>query len=242
MPKTGQAWTSLAGLAGAGTSLEIEELEPNLFGIRAEPQVAIGQRAMLIRTTDGNLLWDPTGYVDDEGARRVRDLGEVIAIVASHPHMYGSQVEWSRLLGGAPILVAAADAAWVRRTDDAISTFTGDLDILPSVTISTVGGHFPGSLVARWRDGADGRAVLLAGDTFFPGPDGEWVTFMRSYPNAIPLSVAVVDRVAAAVISRPFDRAYGNLGGVVDADARAVVRRSADRQMAWMRGDYDHLT
>jgi hypothetical protein len=48
--------------------------------------------------------------------------------------------------------------------------------------------------------------------------------------------------VANAVADLPFDRLYGNFGGVVDADARAIVRSSADRYMAWVRGDIDHLT
>jgi glyoxylase-like metal-dependent hydrolase (beta-lactamase superfamily II) len=242
VPKTGQAWTTLDELAAAGTHLDIEELEPNLFGIRAEPQVAIGQRALLVRTVDGNILWDPPGFVDDDGARRVKELGDVVAIVASHPHMYGSQVSWSRALDDAPVLVAESDAAWVQRTDAAITTFSGQLDILPTVTVSTVGGHFPGSAVAHWKLGADGRGVLLSGDTMFPSPDGRWVTFMRSFPNYIPLSGAVALRVAKAVTARPFDRVYGNLGGVVDTDGRAAVRRSAERHAAWARGDHDDLT
>ena len=84
--------------------------------------------------------------------------------------------------------------------------------------------------------------VVLAGDTLFPGPSREWVTFMRSYPNSIPLSAAVVDRIAAAVTARAFDRIYGNFGNVIISDGRETVRRSADRYIAWVRGDYDHLT
>ncbi|MCU1514600.1 MAG: hypothetical protein JWO10_1690 [Microbacteriaceae bacterium] len=242
VPGTGQAWTTLGQLAAAGTRIEIEQLEPNLYGVTAEPPVAIGQRALLVRSENGNVLWDPTGFVDEDGAARVRELGEVVAIVASHPHMYGSQVSWSRALGGVPVLVAEADRRWVQRQDAAIDTFSGTLELLPGLTLRTVGGHFPGSAVAYWDAGAEGRGVLLAGDTIFPGPDGRWVTFMRSYPNHLPLSINVTDRVASAIIERRFDRAYGNLGGVVDEDARAIVRRSADRQMAWMRGDYDALT
>jgi hypothetical protein len=83
---------------------------------------------------------------------------------------------------------------------------------------------------------------VLAGDTVFPGPSGRWVTFMRSYPNSIPMSAAVVERVAAAVAERDFDRIYGNFGNVIRHDARDVVLRSAERYAAWVRGDFDHLT
>ena len=66
---------------------------------------------------------------------------------------------------------------------------------------------------------------------------------MRSYPNHLPLSAAVVPSASPAASSAfEFDRLYGNFAIRIDADARAVVRRSADRHIAWVRGDFDHLT
>lgn len=242
VPRTGQAWTSLEQMSASGFRLDLREVEPDLFGILSVPPVGLGQRSLLVRTEVGNLLWDPTGFVDEAGAQQVLELGGASLIVASHPHMYGAQAAWSRALGGVPVLVAEADRAWVQRPDPAIIHWTGDLEVLPGVTISTVGGHFPGSAVAVWKRGASGRGVLLAGDTIFPGPDGNWVTFMRSFANTIPLSAAVVDRVANAVNRLTFDRLYGNFGGVIPSDARGVIRRSADRYMGWVRGDFDHLT
>jgi hypothetical protein len=243
VPLAGQAWSSLPELAAAGTTLSIVPVEPDLFGINEYPSFGIGQRAHLVRTDAGNLLWDPTGFVDEAGAAAVLELGPVAAIVASHPHMFGVQVEWSRALGGVPILVSAADREWVQRPDDAIRFIDADDHlILPGITLRTIGGHFPGSLLAYWSAGADGRGVVLSSDTIFPGQDGKWVSFARSFPNHIPLSAAVVDRVATATIAYPFDRLYGNFGWVIPTDASAIVRRSADRHMAWVRGDFDNLT
>lgn len=241
--EAGQQWTSLAELSEAGTTLAITEVEPDLFGINAVPGVGIGQRAHLVRTDAGSILWDPTGFVDAAGAAAVLELGPVAAIVASHPHMFGVQVEWSRALGGVPVLVAGADREWVQRPDDAIQFLDGDEHlILPGVTLRTVGGHFPGSLLLYWSAGAEGRGVLLGSDTVFPLQDGKWVAFARSFPNHIPLSAAVVDRVATAALARPFDRMYGNFGWAIPGGAMDVIRRSADRHIAWVRGDFDHLT
>ena len=100
VPAEGQRWTTLEELAAEGRSVEVAELEPDLFGITATPKAGIGQTAKLVRTPSGNLLWDPIGFVDAEGVARVRELGGAAAIVASHPHMFGVQVEWSRALGG----------------------------------------------------------------------------------------------------------------------------------------------
>jgi glyoxylase-like metal-dependent hydrolase (beta-lactamase superfamily II) len=241
VPAAGQQWTTLAELAAAGTRVEVTELEPDLFGLTATQKVGIGQTAKLVRTPSGNLLWDPIGFLDDDGVARIRALGEVTAIVASHPHMYGVQVEWSRALGGVPVLVSEADEKWVARPDPAIRTWSGRLDVLPGVVLTQPGGHFPGSAVAHWT-GADGKGVLLSGDTVFANPDRRTVAFMRSYPNHLPLSAAVTERVARALEEFDFDRLYGNFATRVDADARAVVRRSADRHIGWVRGDFDHLT
>lgn len=242
VPATGQAWTTLAELAAAGERLVLEELEPDLFGLSSEPSVGIGQQAKIVRTPAGNLLWDPPGYVDDDAVEQVRALGPVVAIAASHPHMFGVQVAWSRALGGVPVLVAEADAHWVARPDPVIETWTGEREVLPGVVLSQPGGHFPGSAVVHWAAGAEGRGVLLSGDTIFANPDRTSVSFMRSYPNRIPLSAAVVLRVAEHVARRPFERLYNNFEGVVPADARQVVLRSAQRHAAWVRGDFDHLT
>lgn len=242
VPRWGQAWTSLEGLAAGGARVTLAEVEPHLFGIRSEPPVGIGQQSLLVQTPGGNLLWDPTGYADEDGAARVLGHGPVAAIVASHPHMYGAQVAWSRLLGGVPVYVAEPDREWVQRPDASIRRFDGSVQVVPGLTVHTIGGHFAGSAVALWEAGADGRGVLLAGDGIFPGPDGRTVSFLRSYPNRLPLSAAVVDRIARSALALRFDRLYGNFGGVVERDAHAVIRHSADRYMAWVRGDFDHLT
>jgi hypothetical protein len=242
VPASGQQWTTLDALAGAGHEVKVRELEPDLFGITVEPKLGIGQQAHLVRTPGGNVIWDMVGYVDEDAARRVRELGDVAAIVASHPHMYGVQVEWSRALGGAPVLVSEADREWVARPDPAIRTWKDSLDVVPGVTLLQLGGHFPGSAVALWEAGAGGKGVLLGGDTIQANPDRVTTTFMRSYPNRIPLSAAVVERITRGVEGLRFDRLYDNFGKTVDTDARAATRRSADRYIGWVRGDFDHLT
>ena len=242
VPAAGQRWTTLEELAQSGCRAELAELEPDLYGITTEPKVGIGQQAHLVTTPQGSLLWDPTGYVDDEIVTRVKEHGDVLAITSSHPHMFGVQVEWSRALGGAPVLVSEADAKWVARPDQAIETWTGVREVTPGVTLHQLGGHFPGSSVVHWAAGAGGKGVLLASDTIQSNPDRESVTFMRSYPNRIPLSPGVVNRLATAVSALGFDRLYDNFGRTIDSGADGVMRRSADRYMRWTRGEADDLT
>jgi hypothetical protein len=242
VPGDGQKWATLEELARAGRRVDVAELEPDLFGITVEPKVGIGQQTHLVRTSAGNLLWDPVGYLDEESVNRVRGLGPVAAIAASHPHMFGVQVEWSRALGGVPVLVSEADAGWVQRPDPAIKTWSGRYEVAPGLTLHQIGGHFPGSSVVHWAAGAGGKGVLLVSDTIHGNPDRATVTFLRSYPNRIPLSPAVVQRITGAVMQLAFDRLYDNFGRGVEARAAEAVSRSADRYAAWVRGDFDQLT
>ncbi|HTP19415.1 MAG TPA: hypothetical protein VMJ65_07420 [Solirubrobacteraceae bacterium] len=242
VPADGQEWATLEELARAGRRVQMSELEPDLFGVTVDPKVGIGQQMHLVRTAGGNLLWDPVGYLDDEAVSRVRELGTVAAIAASHPHMFGVQVEWSKALGGVDVLVSEADIDWVQRPDPAIRTWSRRHEVAPGLTLHQVGGHFPGSSFVHWTAGAGGKGVLLVSDTIHANPDRATVTFLRSYPNRIPLSPAVVERVTAAVMQLPFDRLYDNFGRTIDAEAAAAVSRSADRYSRWVRGDFDQLT
>jgi hypothetical protein len=238
---SGQQWVTLDQLAAAGHRGVLEEVEPGLHGIAIRPSVGIGQRALLVQTDQGNLLWDPTGYLDDSLVEAVSELGGVAAVASSHPHMFGAQVEWSHRFGGAPVYVQRADRKWLQRDDPVVSSWDDEIEVLPGVVLHRIGGHFPGSAVAHVV-GADGRRVLLTGDTVAGTPDEHWVSFMRSYPNKIPLSAAVVTRVADRLLRLEFDRLYDNFGGQVSGEAASWVRRSADRYIAWVRGDHDDLT
>ena len=242
VPAQGQLWRTLGELAAAGHATRVAELEPDLLGITCEPKVGIGQQTHLVTTPAGSLLWDPIGYLDDNAVARIRACGDVLAIAASHPHMFGVQVQWSRALGGVPILVSEAQLEWVRRPDDAVQGWSGRHELASGLTLLELGGHFAGSSVVHWTAGAGRRGVLLSSDTIHVNPDRATVTFLRSYPNRIPLSPAVVDRITGAVEGLGFDRLYDNFGHKIDRDAASAVRRSADRYISWVRGEFDDLT
>jgi glyoxylase-like metal-dependent hydrolase (beta-lactamase superfamily II) len=238
VPSTGQRWTTAQELAAAGHRGEVREVEPGLLGVGVDPPVAIGQRALLVRTAEGNLLWDPPGYLDEAAVQAVRDAGGLTAVAASHPHFYGSVAEWSDRFG-AEVLLAEPDARWLTRPPGRPPrTWSGSLAVLPGVTLVQCGGHFPGSAVVHWAEGADGAGVLLSGDTIFVTPGEDRVTFVRSAPNRLPLPERAVRRVVEAVRPYRFDRIYGGWWQpVLRRDAKAVVERSAGRYIQWLRGE-----
>lgn len=236
----GQRWTTLGELAGEGHRSVLREQEPGLLGLGVEPRLGIGQRALLVQTAAGNLLWDPPGFLDEAAVQAVRERGGLAAVSASHPHFFGVMVEWSARFGGVPVLVPEADRRWVTRPDPAVRPWIGAEEVVPGVTLVQCGGHFPGSAVVHWAAGAGGAGCLLTGDTVLVAADRRWVTFMRSYPNAIPLPEPAVRRIVERLAPYRFDRLYGGWwDSVVATGGRAAVARSANRYLAWLRGEAD---
>jgi glyoxylase-like metal-dependent hydrolase (beta-lactamase superfamily II) len=196
----GQRWTTLAELRTRHRA-EIREEEPGLIGIGMEPSFAIGQRALLV----GNVLWDCIPLLDDAIVEEVRARGGLTAIALSHPHYYSTICEWSEAFD-APVYVHADDAEWLQRRDGRIELWTGEtLDLGGGMTVVRCGGHFAGASVLHWAE----RGILLTGDTIQVIPDREWVSFMNSYPNLIPLDADAIHRIVAAVEPLEFDRIYG---------------------------------
>ncbi|TFB56066.1 MBL fold metallo-hydrolase [Cryobacterium tagatosivorans] len=237
VPPAGQRWTTSERLERAGTTARIVPVEAGLHRMTVAPRVGIGQQAFLVTTPAGNLLWEPPGFISASAVGAVRALGGVAAVAGSHPHLMGAAISWSHAFGDAPVYVAADDSAWSRRPDPVIRPWVGLESPLPGVTLVQCGGHFPGSCVLLWREGAEGRGVLLTGDTIFIGPDNKTVSAMRSYPNLIPLPEQAVRIILDRLHPLAYDRMYGPFGQVVASGARAVVTRSLTRLIAWLRAD-----
>lgn len=231
----GQQWTTLKDLRRSHRNvLRLEEW--GLYGIGMEPSFAIGQRALLVTHPDGNVLWDCIPLLDDGLIEMIRGVGGISAIAISHPHYYSSMIDWSRAFD-ASIFLHAADRRWVMRTDPAIEFWDGEtLDIGSGRSLIRCGGHFEGGTVLHWPEGAEGKGAILSGDIVQVAQDRRWVSFMYSYPNMIPLAASAVNRIVNAVESFSFDRIYGAFWGkVVATDAKAAVRRSAERYLQAMQ-------
>jgi hypothetical protein len=235
VPASGQRWTSMEELA-AGNRNRIREQERDLIGIGTDPAFAIGQRALLLRTQPGNLLWDCVSLLDRETITAVAELGGVQAIAVSHPHFYASMAEWSQTFG-APIWLPAADRAWRQRHDADIREWEGEAEPLAGLRLIQAGGHFRGGAILHWPAGAEGHGALLTGDIFSVAADTRFVSWMLSYPNHLPLPAAEIERMVELVEPLAFDRIYGAWWDrVMPGDARAAVRRSADRYLAALEG------
>jgi hypothetical protein len=227
----GQRWTTMAELAESHRN-DLRDEEPDLVGIGMSPSYAIGQRALLVRTPHGNVLWDCTSLLDADTRTEVARLGGIATICMSHPHFYAACVEWADAFD-ARILIPTADRDWIQRPSPRVELWTDEVRPVPGITVARIGGHFDGAAVLHWAAGAQGRGALLTGDTITVVQDRDWVSFMWSYPNLIPLDAGTVEHIARQVERFAFDRVYGGWWGrVVIQDGPAAIRRSADRYLA----------
>jgi hypothetical protein len=228
----GQRWTTLEEMQGKYRNL-LKREEKGLHSIHTQPKIGIGQRAFLVQTAEGNLLWDCVPLLDEATVKAVRALGGVAAIAVSHPHYYTAMVAWSHAFGKAPIHLHQADRQWVMRPDPVIRFWQGrSKELFGRLQLVNTGGHFEGFQVLHWAGGAAGKGALLSGDQPQVCQDRRWVSFMFSYPNLIPLPAAAIRRIRTALKPLAYERLYGAFPGLTVAkDARGAVERSAARYL-----------
>jgi hypothetical protein len=111
--------------------------------------------------------------------------------------------------------------------------WTGDSRaISDDLSLVRAGGHFTGATILHWRAGAEGRGALLTGDIAMVAMDRRSVSFMRSFPNYIPLNATAVRRIARAVAPLAFDRIYGAWWSKnIEAGAKAAFDASVRRYL-----------
>jgi rubredoxin len=239
-PAARQSWTTLDKLAVRHLNA-FRQHEPGLIGIGTQPSFAIGQRALLICTPHGNVLWDCISLIDEATVTLIKGLGGLHAIAISHPHFYTTLVEWSRAFGNVPVHVHADDSAWVMRPDPCITPWHGETsELLPGMTLVRGGGHFAGGSMLHWAAGAEGRGIVCSADIARVNLDRTSFTFMRSFPNYIPLSAAGVRAIGTALAPFQFDRVYSHFFDLVmPSGAKQHLQTSIERYVAAISGAYD---
>ncbi len=220
-------WTTHDELAASHRNT-IQQIGPGLTGIGIEPSFAIGQRAILLRHPEGNILWDCVSLADPGLVRLIEGIGGLSAIAISHPHYYSSMVEWSHSFNSIPIYLHEDDKEWVMRSAPQVRLWSGKThQFYSDVTLIRCGGHFSGGTVLH--DNRNG-GTLLTGDVIQVVADTNFVSFMYSYPNFIPLSASAVNRIISAIAEYDYSRVYGAFWGrVIRDDGKRRVQISAER-------------
>lgn len=233
----GQTWTTLETMIKDGTYKNtISFEEEGLYSINTSPNFGIGQTAYFIQNKNFNLLWDCISYIDEITIKEIEDLGGIDAIALSHPHYYSSQVEWAEAFN-APIYIHEDDKEWVTRPSERIVFWTGEsLELEEGIIIQRVGGHYKGGTILEWKNGSNKNGILLTGDIIRVVADRQWVSFMYSYANFIPLPRVTIERISNRVKELKFDRLYDAFNRVIKEEAKQSVQKSATRYIEALNG------
>lgn len=232
----GQRWTTTAEIA---ESHEIRfEDAAGVTTLCLEPSFAIGQRAFLIPQPGGLVMWECLPAVTEAALKRIAELGGVQAIAISHPHFYGAMHEWSAALGGVPIYLHDADEDWAAYDSPFVRFWDGErFALTDALELVHLPGHFAGSTGLLWKNGPRPGGSLFSGDALHVVMDRRFVSFMRSYPNLIPLGPKALKRLEKHVSPLAFADLYGSFAGrEIIGDAKERVAASFERYRKALEG------
>jgi len=259
-PPTGQAFTTLAELRKNHKNefTPVPGVGADVTNICTIPKFAIGERAMLIRTAGGNVLWDCITLLDEETVARIKALGGIDAMVISHPHYYTTHCEWARAFN-CPVYLSLEDKQWTTQSSSHQTWLEGidtDIPLRPSaqnpsgIKAIKLGGHFPGSLVLLDQT----SQCLFIADTLVTTPSGRgsWETdaignsrnrppgmnsfaFMWSIPNMIPLSGEEVFRMWSILKNYDFKSTHGAFVETDIIDPDGIKKRIKDSMIIQMK-------
>ena len=228
--QTGQKWLSYNEIAN-GRSIRFNHLLPNLYDLRITPAFAIAQKAHLICTPEGNLLWDCIPFIDEPTIAFIKSLGGLKGIAISHPHYYSLMAVWAEIFD-CPVYLHEADKQWVLDESPKIELWQGQKKALwDGMEIIHTAGHFPGSTVLH-VPGINSNGSLFVGDSLYVANDRKFISMMYSYPNAIPLPKKDILQISDRVSPLKFDAMYGAFEWQnIEDGAKEMFTRSISRYL-----------
>ncbi len=230
---SGQVWINPDDLSETHTNTW-QQHNDRLLSVRTVPKFAIDQRAFLLLTPQGNILWDCIANLDAASKTLITALGGINAIAISHPHYYTTMQDWADAFN-ARIYLHASDREWIMRDSPVPSRYGKEMRWRSSRRCGCCAWacHFAGGTVLHW---AKDDGIMLAGDIIQVTPGARAVSFMWSYPNLLPLAAASVEKIVERLGDTPFGALYGAFKGQnVPKNARQIVLDSAQKYLACLK-------
>lgn len=205
--ESGQSWTSLGELKKTHHT-EIYKIKDGLYCIKTTPDFALANRAFLVQSAGGNILWDCVPYIDGATIDFINSIGGLQAIAFSHPHYYSTMNEWAGLFD-CPVYIHAKDSEWIMYRNEKIKLWTGgSMPLWDGIDIKHTGGHFPGSCVL-YLPMHSTQGAILSGDSFYISRSKKHIAVMYSYPNQILLPRNEFKAFDQKTKALNFDTMYG---------------------------------
>jgi glyoxylase-like metal-dependent hydrolase (beta-lactamase superfamily II) len=209
VPEGGQRWTT-HDTVKTDHAVRVMQLSERVYECTVVPTFAIGQRALLVLSGEGNVLWDCIPLLDEPLISFIRSQGGLKAIAFSHPHYYSNVRDWAETFG-CPIYIHQSDQQWIMDPGAHIRLWAGDEHPLwDGMRLINIGGHFTGSSLLHAAN-LSKEGTVFCGDTLILSPSKQHLAVMYSYPNRIPLPLSEVERIRKRFETIPFDTLYSFL-------------------------------
>jgi hypothetical protein len=228
IPVTGQSWTKPSDLH-RNHSIRVNKLKESLYELEINPVFAIGQRALLVISENGNVLWDCIPLLDESTIAFINSKGGLKAIGFSHPHYYSNMNEWAERFN-CPVYIHQNDKDHIMVKGSRIQLWTGtELNLWDGMKIMQIGGHFAGSSILHVPF-LSKEGTIICGDTLFLSPSKKHFSVFWSYPNRMPLPLTEIKRVKQRFDGIPFDTFYGyqNIQNL-DTGVKQIFEKSMQR-------------
>lgn len=224
----GQQWVSYSDLLQKH-SVRFHKIREDLYEVSMNPSFAIGQRAFLILTPQGNILWDCIPVLDEAATAFINSIGGLKAIAISHPHYYSTMATWAQTFH-CPVYLHQNDKKWVMDDEDLIEFWSAEnKKLITEITLVHTGGHFPGSTVLLYES-KNYDTTIFVGDTFYISLDKKHISAMYSYPNNIPLDKTDLSKTFQRIEKLEFDSILGAFNWQhIFGDAKQVFNESFRR-------------
>jgi len=188
--------------------MKLNRMQQRLYELEINPVFAIGQRALLILSEQGNVLWDCVPLLDELIIEFIKSKGGLKAIAFSHPHFYSNMNEWAETFN-CPIYIHKNDEEHITVKGPHIRLWDGEeINLWDGMRIICIGGHFAGSSILHVPF-LSKEGTIICGDTLFLSPSKKHFSVVYSSPNRIPLPIAEIQRIKNRLNKIAFDAFYG---------------------------------
>lgn len=182
------------------------EVEPGLWGFWATPKFGLGATGWLLQRDDGNVAFEGCPYYQPDALAKIRELGGIRVLAASHPHGYGALWQLQREFD--PVLtIHRGDIPYSKAFH--VNCPADDLhEIAPGLTLHHVGGHYEGHAVMYDAT----RRVLFCGDSLKIEFDTDGhtpiaISSHKAFHYKIPLTRDELAKYARVFAALPFQTA-----------------------------------
>ena len=183
-----------------------KEVEPGLWGFWADPKFGLGATGWLLQREDGNVAFEGCPYYQPDAIEKIRELGGIRVLAASHPHGYGALWQLQREFD--PVLtIHKGDIPYSKAFR--VNCPADDVhEIAPGLTLRHVGGHYEGHSVLY----DEHHRALFCGDSLKIELDADGATPVaischKAFHYEIPLTRDELAKYVEVFSALPFKTA-----------------------------------